>query len=94
MKTVKAWEALKIFQENGTECIPVDWVVSKGYKPPNEWPHWENRLFYLEPRPKVVEIILDYTREKWFIDAELCDDRKLQGKRWRCVCTEIVEGEE
>ena len=94
MKTVKAWEALKAFQEEGRKCRPV------GYETFHSPLHYieENSMvcekweFELEPpKPQVVEICVDGTNGAVsFKSAEL---ELLLGKRWRCVCTEITGDE-
>lgn len=93
MKTVKAWEALKAWQETRQRCRPVGTIcqTNPAFRNPAEWFNFTAYEFILEPpKPQVVELTMEGSCPSK--DLLRHDDyKKLLGKRWRCVCTEIME---
>lgn len=96
MKLVKAWEALKAWQEEGRRCRPVDPMIpDQEFDEPKSWKaeiFLTDRDFELEPpRPGVVEYSFDCRDNlvSFYLSNEII--KKLRGKHWRVVCTEILE---
>lgn len=103
MKPVKAWETLRAWQEEGRKCRPADVpnVGENNFDVPMKWTFWFEREFEIEPpKPKIVEFtslgakafLNDMTQcQAVIFDCEPNVAKDLNGKRWRVICTEIVE---
>ena len=105
MKPVKAWEALKAWQEEGRMCRPASWNAY--YEQPTHWTDWHKiKEWELEPpKPQVVEFECRWVKDGEF--SPICPiievpkggvapsvflKSLLNGKHWRVTCTEIVDG--
>lgn len=107
MKPVKAWEALKAWQEEGRKCRPEGYGESWNFCQPNAWPNFALASVFFElepPKPQVVEFeakaVLTSVCDEENNDSKQiifeCDEattEKLDGKRWRVTCAEIVDEE-
>lgn len=101
MKPVKAWEALRAWQEEGRKCRPIINNTTTAFKAPSDWDAIRfvvGQEFELGPPvPQVVEFEgkVECTNVNVFsiIYFECPEDagKKLVGKRWRVTCTEIVD---
>lgn len=103
MKPVKAWKAIKIWQEEGRGCRPVHLKYNKSFGDPMGW---INRLGYgieFEVEKKRIQFEAEaYTNGHPEVDIELpgivfnvADNiqNRLKGKRWRVTCEQIAEEE-
>lgn len=103
MKPVKAWEALKAWQEEGRKCRPVEYPIAD-FQSPDFWSSkrfLQDEPFDLEPpKPETVEFEAEANQINYFYKTEKkgvvfeTDGEKLHGKRWKVTCVEVVGKDE